>query len=445
MSKNIEALQRSDVFYSDEVSCEATAKDFGGIVRHLPSVVVRPGSKQDIVAAVRFAREQHLSVAARGRGHSTYGQAQCTGLVIDMSLLSQVREIHDDYALVDGGCSWATLVEQSSARGLTPPTLTDYLHLSVGGTLSVGGIGGASFRHGAQTDHVLELEVVTGSGELLSCSPLHCPELFDAVRAGMGQCGVIVGAKIRLIKTPPLVRIYELRYSSLDPFLRDQVRLATEGRFDYLDGTIIAEAPKDLVYVLTVAKQHELNDEPNEKDLLEGLGFTPGAVSVRSCSYLEFTRRVEAYVARLKQLGLWDSPHPWIDLFIPASQAERFIAGATNELTSIRDGMILTYVLHRSRCCTPLLALPNEEHIFLFDFLRNASAEPETIEALLAANVRLARDAVGIGGVIYPIGAVPVSSEEWRHLYPSWAELAAAKRQFDPDNMMTPGQGSPLA
>ena len=55
-------------------------------------------------------------------------------------------------------------------RGLTPPVLTDYLNLSVGGTLAVGGVGATTPRYGLQSDNVLEIDVVTGRGEVLTCS-----------------------------------------------------------------------------------------------------------------------------------------------------------------------------------------------------------------------------------------------------------------------------------
>ena len=44
------------------------------------------------------------------------------------------------------------MFDAAAPLGLTPPVLTDYLHLSVGGTISVGGIGGATSRFGTQAD-----------------------------------------------------------------------------------------------------------------------------------------------------------------------------------------------------------------------------------------------------------------------------------------------------
>ncbi len=84
----------------------------------------------------------------------------------------------------------------------------------VGGTLSVGGIGGASPHYGAQVDTVLELEVVTGAGRRIRCSPGRHLELFQAVLAGLGQCAVLVRATLRLLPAPSRVRHYRLGYSA---------------------------------------------------------------------------------------------------------------------------------------------------------------------------------------------------------------------------------------
>ena len=76
--------------------------------------------------------------------------------------------------------------------------LTNYLGLSVGGTLAVGGIGGTSSRRGMQTDQVVALDVVTGEGRELKCSRELNADLFDAIRGGLAQCGIITRATLRL-------------------------------------------------------------------------------------------------------------------------------------------------------------------------------------------------------------------------------------------------------
>jgi len=171
----------------------------------------------------------------------------------------------DAYADVGAGALWVEVLEECLRAGLGPRSWTDYLHLTVGGTLSNGGISGQAFKHGPQISNVLELEVVTstprpyarprraracsfckfpslpfawwkkttmkkariraiselcsfrlflsslslpsvaGTGEVVTCSPTRSPELFFAVLGGLGQVGIITRARIPLQVAPPKV------------------------------------------------------------------------------------------------------------------------------------------------------------------------------------------------------------------------------------------------
>ena len=72
-------------------------------------------------------------------------------------------------------------------RGLVPRVLTNNLNVAISGTLSMAGLGVASFRYGTQADNVVELQVVTGTGEIVTCSREENRELFDVVRCGLSQ------------------------------------------------------------------------------------------------------------------------------------------------------------------------------------------------------------------------------------------------------------------
>jgi cytokinin dehydrogenase len=414
---------------TEDLALNRAADDYGHILHHQPLAVIQPHSVEDLQKAIRYARKRGLYIAPRGQGHSTYGQAQANGgIVLDMSYLSRIRAIDHESAWIEGGCTWTALVERSISEGLTPPTLTDYLGLSVGGTLSVGGVGGASFRHGTQTDNVLELEVVTGAGDFMHCSKTTNSELFDAMRAGLGQCGVIVSSRIRLVPAPAEVRILECVYADARSLMQTQLALAQSDAVDYLDGTIMADGAGGQRCVLSIAVTSGADFDPPTSGLLE--------VTRRDCTYLEFAHRVQAYVNHLIQSGLWDIPHPWLDLFLPASSSVEFVSKAIEDLTEPHLGMVLTYVLCRSRCHTPLMALPDEEWIFLVDVLRNSSREH--VDTYLARNTALCTEAAELGAGVYPIGAMP--SLDWGKLFPAKDRLASDKRRFDPDSIMTPGQ-----
>lgn len=151
--------------------CQFAARDFGGRFSSLPLAVLHPRSVSDISLIVRHVFElgpsSGLTVAARGHGHSLQGQAMARGgLVISMESLRwpkmRVFTGKSPFVEVSGGELWINILRETLKYGLAPKSWTDYLHLTVGGTLSNAGISGQAFRHGPQIDNVYELEVVTG-------------------------------------------------------------------------------------------------------------------------------------------------------------------------------------------------------------------------------------------------------------------------------------------
>lgn len=433
---------------SDPATRSAAADDFGHIVHREPWAVLVPGSVEDIVKMVRFARAHRLKVAAArgiGESHSTQGQSQVeAGIVIDMSALSTIHELHETSAWVDAGVRWIELLQATLPLGKSPPTLTDYIELSIGGTLSVGGIGGQTFRSGLQVDNVLELDVVTGRGELVRCSPFRERSLFDAVRAGLGQFGIIVRARVRLVAVPPRVRVYTAQYSDLAAFLADQTRLIDEGRFDYLEGSASPAGNGQWTFQLEAAKYYAPGSEPDDSWLLSGLSFLPGTVQTVDESYFDFANRLAPLVALLQQLGLWGYPHPWINLFVPECDAVRFIRGVLSRTTEADTGQgpILIYPFHPGRLTAPFSRVPEGRHAFLFSLLRTAiPPTPEQVADLVAKNRAIYEQLVVLGGTRYPIDSVPMSRTDWRrHFGPLWPSFILKKERFDPDNVLTPGQ-----
>src|SRR5919205_345146 len=429
----------------DDASRAAAADDFGHLVHRQPLAVLKPGSVNDVVELVRFARRNNIQVAARGQGHSTQGQAQVeAGVVVDMSTLANVHEVNPTNALVDGGTRWLDLLAQTIPQGLTPPTLVDFIELSIGGTLSLGGIGSQSFRHGPQVDNVLELQVVTGEGELVSCSPAQNVELFHSARSGLGQFGVIVRARVRLIPAPPNTRLYHAFYSSLPAFLADLESLIDDGRFYAVQGFAVSDGAGGWLYQLETTKYFSPGDEPDDAALRAGLSFTPGTQSAQDMTYFDYLNRLAPLVAFLRQIGVWDFPHPWVNLFVPASNAQTLIGETLSNLSvdDVGQGPILIYPFNREVFGAPFFRVPDSRHFFVFALLRNAvPPTPERAAELIADNRTLFERAVTLGGKRYPFDSGPMSPHDWRKKYQTlWGAFVSAKRHFDPDTILTPGQ-----
>ncbi|CRK58648.1 Cytokinin oxidase [Alloactinosynnema sp. L-07] len=423
---------------TDDAALSEAAEDYGQIVHDRPRAVLRPGSVRDIQKIVRFACANGLSVAVRGQGHSVFGQAQVkAGVVIDSRTLARIHSVGRDRAVVDAGVTWSALFTAALAAGVTPPVATDYIGLSVGGTLSVGGIGGATSHHGLQVDTVLALEVVTGTGELVGCSRTENRDLFDVVLGGLGQYGLIVRATLRVIPAPATARVYRLSYTDLTDLTAAQRTALADGRFSYLEGQV-APTETGWGYVLEGVAYFS-GQSPDDATLLRGLP-APAATDIAELPYFAWLDRLTALVDQLRPLRF---PNPWLNLFLPDAVTDRYVADLLADLSPADvGGPILLYPVPRRRLTRPLVAVPDSDVVFLLSVLRVvAPPNPDTVNRLIADNRAAYVDAVALGATQYPIGAIPVSPAEWAaHYGAQYPRARRAKARFDPHGVLTPGQ-----
>jgi cytokinin dehydrogenase len=421
------------------------ADDFGHLVHATPAAVLLPGSATDVLKMVRYARRRRIPVSMRGQGHAQYGQCQVQdGLVVDSSSLSTIHSISPAGARVDAGVRWSDLVMAAAEQGLTPPVLTDYLELSVGGTVSVGGIGGTMQHFGVQGDNVLELEVVTGEGELVTCSRHERAELFDSVTSGLGQFALILRATVRLIPAPTQALVFHLFYDDIDAFVRDQLRVVHDGRFEYLEGQVVSTPSGAWRYMIEAVSLFTPPSTPNEARLLRGLRDDASTRERNEMPYLDFAFRLAPTIELLKSLGVWGFPHPWLSLFLPASAAASYVGNLMASLTTADTGQgpVLFYPVLRSRVRRPFFRLPNEPVSFAFNILRTAPPDPVVQQAMVSSNRSLYDAALAVGGTRYASGAIPMTPADWRrHFGGTWRDFARAKQRFDPSGILTRGAG----
>ena len=247
---------------------EARAFDYGRMTRRVPEAVATPRSVEEVARLVRCASRDGIRVAIRGGGHSQGGQSLTDrGVVLDTRCLDRVRPVGPELVRAQGGAEWGKVVDALDGARRLPPVLVDIGEVTVGGTLSAGGVGTTSHRYGTQAGQVEQLEVVTGTGERVRCSPTRNPGLFDAVRSGQGQFGIITEAWIRLRPAGARFRQYELHYRDFDRFGEDLERLVEAGRFDHLRAEL--RHHEDLI-VLNAGIEYD--EAPDDGRFLDGLG-----------------------------------------------------------------------------------------------------------------------------------------------------------------------------
>ena len=423
----------------------AAAHDFGRLIHRQPRGVVRPGSDGEIASLMRWAKDHGVKLAARGLGHSIYGRALVeNGIVVDMSAMSSIRDIKPDRVVVDAGTSWKDLLDATLARALMPPVLTNYLGLSVGGTIAVGGIGAASSRHGMQTDNIIALDVVTGEGNEVSCSAAENPDLFNAVRAGLGQCGIVARATLRLVRAPERVRRFQLFYRDLPSLTADQRRVLREGRFDQLQGAVLPDGSGGWRYQLDAAVYHASGSALDDEAVLSGLSDDRSAAVIADLTYREDALAFGKFENLLRSKGRWSNPQPWLLTFLRGSNAERIagdiLAGLKGDAVG-PFGRITFYPLLTKAFRTPLVRLPEEDIVFVFNLIRiPPSNDTAAAERMVAENRALYDRIREAGGIQYPVGAVAMSPFDWEvHFGSGWPQLREAKQRHDPGHLLAPG------
>ncbi|WOH00057.1 hypothetical protein DCAR_0519413 [Daucus carota subsp. sativus] len=460
------------------------ANDFGNRYHFLPAAVLYPKSVRDISSIVKKVYEMGttsaLTIAARGHGHSLEGQAQASqGVVINMESLQEHKMFFHigelPYVDVSGGELWINILQEGLKHGLAPKSWTDYLHLTVGGTLSNAGISGQAFRHGPQINNVYELEVVTGTGDIVTCTKKHNADLFYSVLGGLGQFGIITRAKIFIEQTPRRVKWIRLLYSDFSTFCKDQEHLiSSENYFEYVEGFVIINrtgllnnwrstfSPQDplqasqfhsegkTLYCLEIAKYFNPEEIGTINQRIDGflkeLKYIRFTLFISDVSYVEFLDRVHVSEMKLREIGMWEVPHPWLNLLIPKSSINEFAQEVFgNILADTSNGPVLIYPVDKSRWDNETsMVTPQEDLFYLVAFLSSAvphSTGSDGLEHILTQNRRILDfcDSARLGVKQY----LPHynTQEEWKaHFGTKWEIFKRRKYTYDPLALLSPGQ-----
>lgn len=181
-------------------------KVWNGSIDRRPGLIARCEGVADVRSAVRFAAERDLLVAVRGGGHSFPGLSVCDdGMVIDLGPMKGIRvDPEGGTVRAQAGVLLGELDRETQAFGLVVPSGI-VTHTGLAGLTLGGGIGWIMRRFGLTIDQLKSVDVVTASGELVTASEDHNPDLFWGVRGGGGNFGIVTDFELRLNPLGPYV------------------------------------------------------------------------------------------------------------------------------------------------------------------------------------------------------------------------------------------------
>lgn len=146
---------------------------------------------------------------------------------------------------VAGMCSYETLVAATLPHGLSPLVVPQLKTITLGGAVTGLGIESASFRNGLPHESVLEMDILTGTGEILTASADQHPDLFRSFANSYGTLGYSVRLRIELEPVQPFVAVRHVRFDDLGSLIRAMAEITDSHAFDgepvdYLDGVVFS-------------------------------------------------------------------------------------------------------------------------------------------------------------------------------------------------------------
>ena len=146
---------------------------------------------------------------------------------------------------VAGMCTYEDLVAATLPYGLSPLVVPQLKTITLGGAVTGLGIESASFRSGLPHESVLEMDILTGTGEVITASADQHQDLFRGFPNSYGTLGYSVRLKIQLEAVKPFVALRHLRFGSISDLVTAMDRIIETGGYDgtpvdYLDGVVFS-------------------------------------------------------------------------------------------------------------------------------------------------------------------------------------------------------------
>ncbi len=180
------------------------------------AAVAQPQDSDELRAAVRSAAKRGLAVSICGGRHAMGGQQFGTdALLIDTSSLDRPLSLDAERGLleIEAGAQWPAVVRATHELGggcwAIRQKQTGADALTIGGAASAN-VHGRGLLMRPFVDDVESLRLVTGGGEIVTCSRDENAELFSLVCGGYGLFGVIVSVTLRLGPRMKLRRLVDI-------------------------------------------------------------------------------------------------------------------------------------------------------------------------------------------------------------------------------------------
>ncbi|WP_246061045.1 FAD-binding oxidoreductase [Lapillicoccus jejuensis] len=211
-------------------------------------------------------------------------------------------------ARVQGMTTYEHLVEATLAQGCTPLVVPQLKTITLGGAVTGLGIESTSFRNGLPHESVLEAEVLTGDGEVVTATPdgEHA-DLFRSFPNSYGSLGYALSLTIEVERVHPYVALRHVPFHDLSAVTDAIAAIMRERRWDgepvdFLDGVVFS---RDEAYLTLGRWADSLDEHP------DGPGTRPSDYTGQQVFYRSLQQRERDLLTVRDYLWRWDTDWFW--------------------------------------------------------------------------------------------------------------------------------------
>jgi glycolate oxidase len=189
-----------------------------------PDAVALPTSTAEVQAIVRLCREARVPIVPRGSGTGLIGGATAPqgGVMVSMTRMTQILELDlaNRCATVQPGLINLWLTNAVRDRGwFFAPDPSSQMVSSIGGNVATNAGGPHCLKYGITTNHVLGLEIVTGTADVISVGGKAADrpgyDLTGTIVGNEGTFGLVTAITVRLLHAPEAVKTALASFASL--------------------------------------------------------------------------------------------------------------------------------------------------------------------------------------------------------------------------------------
>jgi glycolate oxidase subunit GlcD len=424
--------------------------------KRMPGDVVLPGTAREVAAVLALLARRGVPFVARGAGTGLSGGAlgEAPAVLVTLTRLARILAVDpaNRRAVVEPGVVNATLSRAAAPFGLMyAPDPSSQTACTIGGNVAENAGGPHCLKYGVTSNHILALEVVLASGEVVRLGSASGepwgPDLVGVFVGSEGMFGIATGITVRLVPLPADVHTMLADYTSLRLAGEAVSRIIAAGvvpaALEMMDHNAIqmvessvyaAGYPADAAAVLLV----ELDGRPaavaGDAAVVRSILEDSGARSVRSArTEAERTRLWQGRKKAFGAMGRVSADLVVQDAVVPRSA----LPDVLEEIAAIGER-------YRLRVTNLFHAGDGNLHPNLsFD-----ASDADQVERVHEASGEIMRACVAAGGTITGEHGVGLDKLAYMPLVFGPDDLglmAAVRGVFDPDGRANPGKVIPTA